>query len=151
MEVIAKLDTDLPSVVHLQEHWLAMPGMSLIVANAFDRPVFVFSNDKKNGEQVSLNLPYFTPPNSSPPIFLGYIPSHLHFVSLSVDWQRSGFPSGALCRFWKKNRAPRAAGWETWCPGRPDYPEKKYTKEEREKLQCPVRLSDDDDDNNNIN
>lgn len=133
-----RLQTTLPNVVHLREHWLKTPDMGPLIANAFDRPVFIFGVEKNSGEQNVLFLPCFTPPNSSPPIFIAFLRKFSHYVSLSVDWKRSGFPSGRLCAQWKKHHSPCASGWLTWCPQQDTGPEYVYSKEQLDEMALVI-------------
>jgi hypothetical protein len=91
-----------------REHHMSMPSMGEAMANAFKTPVFYFSNQATS----QTCFPYFSPPNSNPPIFIGYIEieKFMHFVALKLKDPKN-FPAPRYLKNWERGATEAARGW----------------------------------------
>ena len=62
-----------------ENKWMTMPAMAAPIANAFQTPVFFFSEYYSHTA-----LPHFCGPNRNPPIIIAYIHGLRHFVVLQL-------------------------------------------------------------------
>ena len=61
-----------------EKYWMGMPGMGRAIANAFQRPVFFYSQLESQSF-----FPDFVGPNENRPITFAFISSKRHFVALT--------------------------------------------------------------------
>ena len=102
---LARIMVDSPAPCP-KAHWMSMPSMGEVMANAFERPVFFFSTTF-----CQTCLPSFCPPNSNPPIFIAFLYEFSHFVPLQLHNPRL-FPAPQLMKGWKEKASEEAWGWE---------------------------------------
>lgn len=85
---------------------MSMPSMGEAMANAFETPVFFFS--QQNSQTC---FPHFCAPNSNNPIFIAYIKRQDHFVALKMKNSHI-FPAPRPLKNWKMAASPEARAWE---------------------------------------
>ncbi|KAH9816678.1 hypothetical protein DFH28DRAFT_890756 [Melampsora americana] len=87
-----------------KDYWLSFPAHAYILANAYKRPIMLFS-----ALQPLTFFPTLHPPNDNPPIFICLLCALHHFISVNLS---SNFPAPPLYAPWKENRIPEADKWE---------------------------------------
>ena len=85
--------------------WMSMPSMGEAMANAFETPVFFFSQ-----EYSQTCFPHFCGPNRNPPIFIAFLEKSQHFVYLHMK-DPSSFPAPPYMKNWLKSATPEAQRW----------------------------------------
>ncbi|KAH9808941.1 hypothetical protein DFH28DRAFT_841907, partial [Melampsora americana] len=86
-----------------KEYWMTFPAHAEILANAYKRPVFLFSTS-----QPLTFFPTLHPPNKNKPIFICLLNALDHFISVDLS---SDFPAPPLYDPWNRNRKPEASKW----------------------------------------
>ena len=80
-----------------------MPTLGDVIANAFERPVFFFSEIWSQ-----TFFPHFCPPNENPPIFFGF--ANQHFLPLVLS-SSDEFPAPTLLNDWALKATVDALKW----------------------------------------
>ncbi|POW11185.1 hypothetical protein PSTT_05423 [Puccinia striiformis] len=93
-------------------NWLVMPSMGEIIANAFNTPVFFFSQVGTN-ERIGCQgmFPTFCPPNSNRPIFIALIDQHYGVLRMNNP---SLFPMPQVLKNWYTAAEQAGQGAEDW-------------------------------------
>lgn len=106
-ECVRKLDTDLANVQDNSSHWLSMPGMSILIANAYGRAVCYYPTYSNQSGRTT--YPSRIDINTKPPIVIAYLPSCQHFVSLNLhSLDSKDIPVPHLCKTWA---LPVSSSW----------------------------------------
>ena len=88
------------------DKWMMMPTMAEPLANAFQTPVFFYSQ-----HYSQTTFPHFCAPNNNPPIIIAFIRSISHFVVVQFK-NPMVFPALRPLVNWRQSAIPEALAWE---------------------------------------
>jgi hypothetical protein len=90
--------------------WMVFPYAGELMANAYETPVILYSN-----EMPITFFPHFCPPNNNKPIIFGHIAGIHHVYALRLK-SNHHFPRPQASYFWMKNASKEARKWEHMYP-----------------------------------
>ncbi|EGG06590.1 uncharacterized protein MELLADRAFT_63196 [Melampsora larici-populina 98AG31] len=129
-------DTDSPVG---KERWLEFPAHAYILANAYQRPIILFS-----ALQPLTFFPTLHPPNDNKPIFICLLNALNHFISVDL---LPHFPAPPLYPPWNINRRQEADTWVDKFQKNLDFGQKLFNsgvKESTNSSRVPLVIGDSD-------